>query len=142
MAKKISLLLLILLLPLVLATCSTMIPQQNMLVQSSTTPSPIQKDKLVVLSLNLAHSRKDGVNQILLDKGSITNNLSDIADTLNRATPDIVALQEADGPSNWSGNFDHVGKLAQDSHYPTAARDGRGPRSHQTLQRVRAARAE
>ena len=27
--------------------------------------------------------------------------------------PDVVALQEADGPSGWSGNFDHVATLAR-----------------------------
>jgi endonuclease/exonuclease/phosphatase family metal-dependent hydrolase len=31
---------------------------------------------------------------------------------LVRETPDVVALQEADGPAIWSGNFNHVDYLA------------------------------
>lgn len=32
---------------------------------------------------------------------------------LKHVGPDLVALQEADGPSIWSGNFDHVATLAE-----------------------------
>jgi endonuclease/exonuclease/phosphatase family metal-dependent hydrolase len=36
---------------------------------------------------------------------------------LQRETPDVVALQEADGPSFWSGDFDHVEELASLAGY-------------------------
>ena len=35
------------------------------------------------------------------------------ADLVRRTGPDIVALQEADGASVWSGNFDHVERIAR-----------------------------
>ena len=41
-----------------------------------------------------------------------------IAHLLTQTAPDIVALQEADGPSFWSGNFDHVQYLAQQAKLP------------------------
>ena len=73
---------------------------------------------LSVLSLNLAHGRKDSVNQLFLRKEDFENNLSEIADLIIETDADIVALQEADGPSRWSGGFDHVATLAEDADYP------------------------
>jgi len=73
---------------------------------------------LSVLSLNLAHGRRDAVNQLFLSKEDFENNLSDIADLIIETDADIVALQEADGPSRWSGGFDHVAALAEDADYP------------------------
>lgn len=73
---------------------------------------------LSVLSLNMAHGRKDAVNQLFLSKEDFENNLSDIADLIIETDADIVGLQEADGPSRWSGGFDHVSALAEDADYP------------------------
>lgn len=73
---------------------------------------------LSVLSLNLAHGRKDAVNQLFLSREDFENNLSEIADLIIETDSDIVALQEADGPSRWSGGFDHVAALAEDADYP------------------------
>ena len=39
---------------------------------------------------------------------------------LNREQPDVVALQEADGPSYWSGNFHHVDYLARQGAFSKA----------------------
>jgi len=36
-----------------------------------------------------------------------------VANTLRKSNADIVALQEADGPSSWSGKIDHVEHLAE-----------------------------
>ncbi|WP_419616290.1 hypothetical protein, partial [Thiolapillus sp.] len=44
-------------------------------------------------------------------------NLQDIAVVLKREDADIVALQEADGASLWSGGFDHVAMLAKEAGY-------------------------
>ncbi len=79
---------------------------------------------LKVLSLNMAHGRKEAMSQLFLSKDSIHDNLNDIADVLKQTEANLVALQEADGPSHWSGNFDHVAKLAQQAHYPWYARAG------------------
>jgi endonuclease/exonuclease/phosphatase family metal-dependent hydrolase len=77
---------------------------------------------LRVLSLNVAHGRKDALNQTLLDKGQIERNLGDVAALLREVDAHVVALQEADGPSRWSGGFDHVARLAEQARYPWHAR--------------------
>ncbi|MDA1074386.1 MAG: endonuclease/exonuclease/phosphatase family protein [Proteobacteria bacterium] len=73
---------------------------------------------LKVITLNLAHGRSDGPNQMLQNTQSITDNLVQVADMFIRSDADLVALQEADGISVWSGNFDHVGFLAEAAGYP------------------------
>ena len=73
---------------------------------------------LKVLTLNVAHGRKDGTNQLFLSKEIIEANLSDIANILTKEDAEIVALQEADGPSGWSGKFDHVASVARQAGYP------------------------
>jgi len=79
---------------------------------------------LKVLTLNMAHGRKDGFNQLFQSKERIHNNLTEIAALLKQSGADIVALQEADGPSRWSGNFDHVSLLAQQADYSWYSRTG------------------
>ena len=79
---------------------------------------------LKVLSLNLAHGRKDGANQLFLDKQTIRANLQEVAALLKKSDADIVALQESDGPSRWSGNFNHVAFLARQAGYPWYLRTG------------------
>jgi len=77
---------------------------------------------LKVLTLNVAHGRKDGFNQLFLSKQTIQQNLSEISTVLEQTDADIVALQEADGPSRWSGKFDHVAAIAEQTSYPLYAR--------------------
>ncbi|MFC1664504.1 endonuclease/exonuclease/phosphatase family protein, partial [Pseudomonadota bacterium] len=79
---------------------------------------------LRVATLNLAHGRKDGLNQLLLGKKTIHNNLLIIAETLIDIEADVVGLQEADGSSRWSGGFDHVALLANQARYPWHHRAG------------------
>ncbi len=69
--------------------------------------------RLRLLTLNVAHGRSNRAHQALVSNGSLERNLTDIAATVRRLGPDVVALQEADGPSAWSGNFDHVAALSQ-----------------------------
>ncbi|MDD5476068.1 MAG: endonuclease/exonuclease/phosphatase family protein [Syntrophales bacterium] len=73
---------------------------------------------LRVMSLNTAHGRKEGSHGILNGELTTRSNLGDIANLLRRLRPDIVALQETDGPSAWSGMFDHVKYLSDRGHYP------------------------
>lgn len=73
---------------------------------------------LKILTLNMAHGRKEGLNQLLQSERTIRQNLADIAAVLKRTGVDVVALQEADGPSRWSGNFDHVAFIADQAGYP------------------------
>ena len=75
-------------------------------------------ESLKVLTLNIAHGRNQTANQIFLGKSAIENNLRAVADVLRKSNADVVALQEADGPSLWSGNFDHVAFLAREAGFP------------------------
>ena len=69
----------------------------------------------------MAHGRRTAPNNPFLRRRTARRNISAIADAVRELTPDVVALQEADGPSTWSGNFDHVATLAEmtelSSHY-------------------------
>ena len=73
---------------------------------------------LKVATLNIAHGRKDGMNQMLQSGATARQNLQDVARLLDRIGADVVALQEADGSSRWSGNFDHVDVVAEAASYP------------------------
>jgi len=79
---------------------------------------PARTETLTLLTLNLAHGRKDSFNQLLVSGNNTRSNLDEIAVLLRKQDADIVALQEADGPSMWSGYFDHVGYLAGAAGYP------------------------
>ncbi len=73
-----------------------------------------------VLTLNASHGRDTAINQLLVDKEQTYENLDDIADLLVNAEADVVALQEADGPSRWSGGLDHVAYVFDQSGYACA----------------------
>ena len=75
---------------------------------------------LKVMTLNMAHGRGDSFHQLLQTTDTTLGNLDAIAEMLNREQPDVIALQEADGPSFWSGNFNHLAYLAERSPYSWA----------------------
>ena len=77
---------------------------------------------LRVVTLNLAHGRKDGANQLFRSGRALASNLDEIAAEVADRKPHVVALQEADGPSIWSGNFNHVDRLATKAGIPCYAR--------------------
>jgi endonuclease/exonuclease/phosphatase family metal-dependent hydrolase len=70
-----------------------------------------------VMTLNIAHGRRRGPHRPLVSRKTAERNLADIGHVLRRVRPDVVGLQEADGPSFWSGNFDHVERLAHHGDY-------------------------
>ena len=80
-------------------SCSTQVPQK---------PGSVVR----LFSLNVAHGRRTATHQALLRESTARGNVTEIGRVLRRVGPDVVALQEADGPSAWSGNFDHVAALA------------------------------
>ena len=84
------------------------------LVSPGTVPDA-ESDTLTVMTLNLAHGRSDGLHQLLTSTHTIKENLDEAAALVVREGPDVVALQEADGPSVWSGSFDHVARLADEA---------------------------
>jgi endonuclease/exonuclease/phosphatase family metal-dependent hydrolase len=79
---------------------------------------PADNRTLKIVTLNIAHGRNQTANQLLLNEEGIKRNINHAAHVLKRVNADIVALQEADGPSVWSGNFDHVELLARYAGYP------------------------
>ena len=114
----------------VLYSCSSVEKQQRTVydndIQADRAINIQQDDSDTVLrvaTLNLAHGRKDSFNQMFVGEGSHKENLSDIANVLNQYKPHVVALQEADAESRWSGSFDHVAYLASDAEYPWRAHE-------------------
>jgi endonuclease/exonuclease/phosphatase family metal-dependent hydrolase len=81
-----------------------------------------QTDTLKVISLNAAHSRSMGLHQVLQSQDDARANLDSMVSMLTREQADIVALQEVDGPSIWSGKFDHVNYLARAAGYGSTVR--------------------
>ena len=77
----------------------------------------LEKANLSLLTLNLAHGRDTALNQVLVNTRKTYDNLDAVADVLTEVNADIVALQEADAPSLWSGRFDHVAYLAGQADY-------------------------
>ncbi|MEN8204482.1 MAG: endonuclease/exonuclease/phosphatase family protein [Pseudomonadota bacterium] len=75
---------------------------------------------LRVMTLNVAHGRGEAFHQLLQDTDTTIQNLNRISEMLKREQPDVVALQEADGPSYWSGNFHHVDYLARQGAFTSA----------------------
>lgn len=73
---------------------------------------------LKLMSLNLAHGRRDAFHQLLVSDTDIEKNLADIGAVVARNAPDVVAVQEADAESFWSGRFDHVRRIAERAELP------------------------
>jgi len=69
------------------------------------------------MSLNVAHGRRLSPQQIFVRSHRFRENLTQVAAVLRREAPHVIALQEADGPSFWSGQFHHVEHLAELSGY-------------------------
>jgi endonuclease/exonuclease/phosphatase family metal-dependent hydrolase len=103
---------------LVFAFAPALAAAQQLPGESTPAPPLVVTGDLSILTLNVAHGRNQALNQMLLGREKTRQNLLEIATLLQRSGADIIALQEADGPSRWSGNFDHVELLAQQSGYP------------------------
>ena len=96
-------------------------------------PKPRDHDALRLMSLNIAHARRKAQHQSLLGEPTIRRNLALIAGVIERESPHVVALQEADGPSSWSGKIDHVETISSLAGY---AHTFRGEHSHPSLARL------
>ena len=81
--------------------------------ESANSLSRVPGDEVLkVITLNIAHGRGEAFHQLLQNGAETRTNLDAIATLLKEQRPDIAALQEADGPSYWSGKIDHVEYLA------------------------------
>lgn len=75
-------------------------------------------ETLHIATLNLAHGRGLAASQLGWPKETYEANLDAVAKVINREKPDVLAVQEADAPSAWSGSFDHVERLVAATHFP------------------------
>jgi endonuclease/exonuclease/phosphatase family metal-dependent hydrolase len=105
------------LLALLITACTQVTPPERPAPDNSAAKL-VTSPTLELLTLNIAHGRKDSFNQLLVPNDTIVKNLDDIAELLKKVDADVVALQEADGPSAWSGYFNHVSYLAHMAEYP------------------------
>ncbi len=113
-----------------LAACAAALWIPTLIGASGELPARVQRlggapaepdgDVLRLVSLNLAHGRADGRFQALQPRTSIEGNLDEAAELLERLRPQVVALQEVDGPSLWSGRFDHLERVARSAGLPWA----------------------
>ncbi len=89
--------------------------------QESKPPAIHHGQHLRVASLNIAHGRGDALNQLFVTRSGIEENLDRAADLLSEVGANILALQEVDVDSAWSGNFHHADYLLQHSPYECMA---------------------
>ena len=73
--------------------------------------------RLRIMTLNMAHGRGDSFHQLLQGKATTRANLDAISALLKESGAAVVALQEADAPSFWSGNFNHIDYVASNGHF-------------------------
>ena len=85
-------------------------------------PAAVADGTLSVMTVNLAHGRGNGFHQLLQDGDTARENLDAVGVLIDRERPQVVALQEADAPSGWSGAFDHVGYLARSTGFSWSLR--------------------
>lgn len=76
---------------------------------------PRPPEALRLLTLNIAHGRRRVPHQALVPSQRVRQTLDEVGTLITRLDAEVVALQEADGPSVWSGNFDHVAALVDAS---------------------------
>lgn len=77
------------------------------------------QQSLTALTLNMAHGRLKS-RWSFVDLRQTLNNLNQIADLISREKPEVVALQEADTRSVFSGGFDHIRYISKRARLPHA----------------------
>ena len=76
--------------------------------------------RLRMVTFNIAHGRGLTPIQGLTSPRKLRINLRRIAALISRLEPDVVAMQEIDEHSRWSGNFDHLDYLRVYAGFPHA----------------------
>ncbi len=87
-------------------------------VEGKINVSPPIEPAVRIMTLNVAHGRGTAFNQILTRTAHIRRNLDAVAKLIRASDADVIALQELDAPSSWSGGFDHLAYLAEKTGYP------------------------
>jgi endonuclease/exonuclease/phosphatase family metal-dependent hydrolase len=88
-------------------------PEPEVFANGARVDAAAADGELRLMTLNLAHGRGTGFHQALQGEARARANLAEIEAMLQRERPHVIALQEADRPSAWSGDFDHVDFIAQ-----------------------------
>jgi endonuclease/exonuclease/phosphatase family metal-dependent hydrolase len=78
----------------------------------------VESEHVRLVTLNMAHGRKDMRNQMLLKGETIRTNLIAVSAAMKKSGADVIALQEADAASSWSGKFNHVDFIAGEAEFP------------------------
>jgi endonuclease/exonuclease/phosphatase family metal-dependent hydrolase len=81
----------------------------------------VSTHRLRIVTFNMAHGRGLTPIQGLTSSRKLRHNLRRIAALLGRLKADVVALQEVDERSVWSGNFDHLDYIRAHAGFPYAA---------------------
>ena len=71
----------------------------------------ISQQTIKVMTANIAHGRGTNLSQLTTSKKATKQHLSLIANSIVEENIDVLALQEVDLPSWWSGQFDHAAYL-------------------------------
>lgn len=74
---------------------------------------PRSAPTLRVMTFNIAHGGGPAGARPGLPVETYQANIDAVAAVVARENPDLLAIQEADAPSMWSGSFDHVHRLAE-----------------------------
>ncbi len=74
--------------------------------------------RLRLITFNIAHGRGLTPIQGFTSLRKLRLNLRRISALIERHAPDVVALQEIDERSRWSGNFDHLDYLRAHTRFP------------------------
>ncbi len=84
-------------------------------------------DALRLFTFNIAHGRRRVPHQALVPQLRVRQTLDEVGRLIKCLDAEVVALQEADGPSAWSGNFDHVAAVVEASHLEAHFRGEHNP---------------
>lgn len=75
-------------------------------------PPSLPVPTLRVMTFNVAHGGGAVGAQAGLSAEAYQSNIDAVAAVVRREQPDVLAIQEVDAPSLWTGSFDHARRLA------------------------------
>ena len=91
--------------------CQQLAAWEGSVCPAGDVPAAHDDPVLRVATLNIAHGRGTSLNQLLIGRDRIAANLDRAGRLLAGFELDVLALQELDASSRWSGYFDHGERL-------------------------------
>ncbi len=111
-----------------LASCAPAQRVRTPEIDQGGVPERVPQDTtLKVMTLNMAHAKGNRLHQLFQGRERHEEQLEEIAELLEREQPHLLALQEADRASFWSGRIDHVGYLGDSFSQSVYAEHMDGP---------------